>query len=329
MIHYTKGVDKLNKLCILDAHTLGADADLSIFHKFGQLTIYNTTCSDQVVHRIKDQHILITNKVVLNESNLQQAPEVRLICIAATGTNNVDLDYCQRRNITVANVVGYSTPSVVQHTFALLFYLLESLPHYDQYVKSKRYSGSGNFTCLDLPFWEIQGKTWGIIGLGTIGKKTAEIARAFGCRVLYYSTSGRNNDEHYTRVELTELLKSSDILSIHAPLNSQTFNLLQYDQLKAMKKSAILLNLGRGGIVNEGDLARALDEDLIARAGLDVFEQEPMEAKNPLLNLKNPEKLALTPHIAWASIEARQTLLKEIAHNIEAFLNGSRRNAVN
>jgi lactate dehydrogenase-like 2-hydroxyacid dehydrogenase len=313
----------------LDTQTLGADADLSIFRKFGRLSIYNTTNPDQVVQRIKDQQIIITNKVVLNESNLQQAPEVRLICIAATGTNNVDLDYCRGRNITVANVVGYSTPSVVQHTFALLFYLLESLPYYDQYVKTKQYSSSNNFTCLDRPFWEIQGKTWGIIGLGTIGKKTAEIARAFGCQVLYYSTSGRNNSEHYTRVGLTELLKSSDIVSIHAPLNSQTYNLLQYDQIKTMKKSAILLNLGRGGIVNEGDLARALDEGLIAGAGLDVFEQEPMDAKNPLLNLKNPERLVLTPHIAWTSIEARQTLLKEIAHNIEAFLNGSRRNVVN
>ena len=254
----------MNKLCILDAHTLGEDADLSIFHKFGHLSIYNATGPDQVVQRIKDQDIIITNKVLLNESNLQLAPEVKLICITATGTNNVDLEYCRKRNITVTNVVAYSTQSVVQHTFALLFYLLESLPYYDQYVKSKRYTGSGNFTCLDLPFWEIQGKTWGIIGLGTIGKKTAEIARAFGCQVLYYSTSGRNNDENYTRVELTELLKSSDIVSIHAPLNPQTYNLLQYDQLKTMKKSAILLNLGRGGIINEGDLARALDEGLIA-----------------------------------------------------------------
>jgi lactate dehydrogenase-like 2-hydroxyacid dehydrogenase len=329
MIYYTKGIDKLNKLCILDAHTLGEDADLSIFHKFGHLSIYNATGPDQVVQRIKDQDIIITNKVLLNEFNLQLAPEVKLICITATGTNNVDLEYCRKRNITVTNVVAYSTQSVVQHTFALLFYLLESLPYYDQYVKSKRYTGSGNFTCLDLPFWEIQGKTWGIIGLGTIGKKTAEIARAFGCQVLYYSTSGRNNDENYTRVELTELLKSSDIVSIHAPLNPQTYNLLQYDQLKTMKKSAILLNLGRGGIINEGDLARALDEGLIAGAGLDVFEQEPLEAKSPLLNIKNREKLVLTPHIAWASVEARQTLLKEVAHNIEAFLSGRRRNPVN
>lgn len=319
----------MNKLCILDAKTLGEDANLSIFQKFGQVSIYTTTLPNQVADRIKNQNIIITNKVVLDESNLQQAPGVRLICVAATGTNNIDLEYCRGRDITVANVVGYSTHSVVQHTFALLFYLLESLPQYDRYVKSKQYSGSGNFTCLDIPFREIKGKTWGIIGLGTIGQQTAEIARAFGCRVLYYSTSGRHNDERYTRVQMPELLTNSDVVSIHAPLNPRTYNLIQYDQLKTMKKHALLLNLGRGGIVNEADLARALDEGLIAGAGLDVFEHEPMEDSNPLLRVKNRERLVLTPHIAWASIEARQTLLKEIAHNIEAFLSGSSRNVVN
>lgn len=322
------GVDVLNKLCILDAKTLGEDADLSIFNRFGSVSTYNTTLPDQVVERIRDRNIIITNKVVLDQSNLQQAPEVRLICIAATGTNNIDLDYCQRRNITVTNVVGYSTHSVVQHTFALLFYLLESLSQYDHYVKSRQYSASGNFTYLDIPFREIKGKTWGIIGLGAIGKKTADIARAFGCRVLYYSTSGRHSDEDYNRVELSELLKSSDIVSIHAPLNPQTYNLIQYNQLQAMKRSAVLLNLGRGGIVNEADLAKAMDEGLIAGAGLDVFEKEPMEASNPLLKLKNQDRLVLTPHIAWASIEARQTLLQEIAHNIEAFMSCRSRNVV-
>ncbi|NLO20769.1 MAG: D-2-hydroxyacid dehydrogenase [Syntrophomonadaceae bacterium] len=318
----------MNKICILDAKTLGEDADLSLFNKSGSVSIYNATLPDQVVDRIKDQNIIITNKVVLDESNLHQAPGVKLICVAATGTNNIDLEYCRGRNITVTNVVAYSTSSVVQHTFALLFYLLESLPHYDQYVKSKQYSGSGNFTCLDIPFREIKGKTWGIIGLGTIGKKTADIARAFGCRVLYYSTSGRHNDEQYTRVELSELLESSDIVSIHAPLNPQTHNLIQYNQLQTMRRSALLLNLGRGGIINEADLARALDEGLIAGAGLDVFEQEPIKDTNPLLKVRNQNRLVLTPHIAWASTEARQTLLQEIAHNIEAFLKGSRRNVV-
>ncbi|KUG02641.1 d-3-phosphoglycerate dehydrogenase [hydrocarbon metagenome] len=319
----------MNNICILDAKTLGEDTDLSIFDRFGNVSIYESTGQEEIVERIKDQNIIITNKVVLNESNLQQAPGVKLICIAATGANNIDLEYCRGRNITVANVVGYSTHSVVQHTFALLFYLLESLSHYDQYVKSKQYSASGNFTCLDIPFWEIKGKTWGIIGLGTIGKTTADIARAFGCRVFYYSTSGSNYDEHYTRVELSELLTSSDVVSIHAPLNPQTYNLIKYAELITMKKHALLLNLGRGGIVNEADLAKALDEGLIAGAGLDVLEKEPLEDINPLLHIKNRDRLIVTPHIAWASIEARQTLLKEIVQNIEAFLNGISRNVVN
>lgn len=323
------GCDILNNICILDANTLGADVDLSIFERFGNVSIFESTRLEEVAERINNQNIIITNKVVLNESNLQHASEVRLICIAATGTNNVDLEYAKSRNIAVTNVVGYSTNSVVQHTFAMLFYLLESLSHYDQYVKSKQYSGSGCFTYLARPFWEIKGRTWGIIGLGTIGRKTADIARAFGCQVIYYSTSGKNNNENYTRVNLSELLTNADVISIHAPLNSQTYNLIKYEELKNMKKHAFLLNLGRGGIVNEADLAKALDEGLIAGAGLDVFEREPLEDTNPLLHIKNKDRLILTPHMAWASLEARQALIKEIELNIEAYLGGISRNVVN
>jgi len=240
----------------------------------------------------------------------------------------IDLKYARSRNITVTNVAGYSTHSVAQHTFALLFYLLESLTYYDQYVKSRKYAGSDIFTHLDRSFWELKGKTWGIIGLGTIGRTTADIARAFGCHVVYYSTSGKNRDDNYVRVELPDLLKTSDIVSIHAPLNTQTHNLIRYDELKLMKKQALLLNLGRGGIINEADLAKALDEGLIAGAGLDVLEKEPIEESNPLLHIKDGSRLIITPHIAWASIEARHTLLKEIILNIEAFLNGTARNVV-
>ncbi len=319
----------MNNLCLLDADTLGEDANLSIFNRFGKVSIYDSTRPEEVVERIKDQNIIITNKVVLNESNLHHAPGVKLICVAATGTDTIDLEHARSRNITVTNVSGYSTHSVVQHTFALLFYLLESLSYYDQYVKSKKYVTSDIFTHLDKLFWEIKGKTWGIIGLGTIGKTTADIARAFGCRVVYYSTSGKNNDDNYIRVELPDLLKTSEIVSIHAPLNQQTYNLIRYDELKLMKKQALLLNLGRGGIVNEADLAKALDEELIAGAGLDVLEKEAMEENHPLLHIKNSNRLIITPHIAWGSIEARQTLLKEIVHNIEAFLSGISRNVVN
>lgn len=318
----------MNNLCILDAKTLGADADLSILNRFGQVSVYSSSRPEEVAERIKDQNIIITNKVVLNESNLKHASGVKLICVAATGTNVIDLEYARSRNITVTNVAGYSTRSVAQHTFAMLFYLLESLAYYDQYVKSKEYAASDIFTHLDRSFWELEGKTWGVIGLGTIGRTTAEIARAYGCHVVYYSTSGKNRDENYTRVELTDLLKTADIVSIHAPLNEQTYNLISYDELKLMKKQALLLNLGRGGIINEADLAKALDEGLIAGAGLDVLEKEPIDEFNPLLNIKNSSRLIITPHIAWASMEARRRLLQEIVQNIDAFLNGTKRNVV-
>nr|WP_297889231.1 NAD(P)-dependent oxidoreductase [Sulfurihydrogenibium sp.] len=230
--------------------------------------------------------------------------------------------------MAVTNVAGYSTNSVVQHTFGMLFYLLEHLRYYDEYVKSGGYAKSPIFTHIGKPFWEIYGKTWGIIGLGTIGKKVAQIAESFGCDVIYYSTSGKNTAQKYPHKALDELLSISDIVSIHAPLNEYTKNLITYEKLKLMKKTAILLNLGRGGIVNEEDLAKALDEGLIAAAGLDVLEKEPMNLDNPLLQIKNKDRLLITPHIAWTSIEARQTLVKEIYLNIDAFIHGKQRNRV-
>lgn len=315
-------------LCILDADTLGSDVDLSIFEQFGNLTVYPQTSPDEVIERIMEQDIIITNKVILNEKNLSHAPRVRLICITATGTNNVDLSYTKSRNITVTNVAGYSTYSVVQHTFGMLFYLMESLNYYDYYVKSGLYAKSHIFTHLEKPFYEIRHKTWGIIGLGTIGSEVARIATAFGCGVIYYSTSGQNNNPSYPRVDLEQLLKDADIISIHCPLNEKTRNLITYKEIAKMKKTAYLLNLGRGGIINEADLARALDEDLIAGAALDVLEKEPIESDNPLLKIKNSHKLFITPHIAWSSREARAKLVEEVKLNIEAYLKGIPRNIV-
>jgi lactate dehydrogenase-like 2-hydroxyacid dehydrogenase len=315
-------------ICILDAETLGEDIDLSGLEQLGKVNIYPFTQKDRVIERIQGCEIVITNKVVLDSSNLPYAPSVRLICVAATGTNNIDLEYARRKGIMVCNVAGYSTPSVVQHTFALLFYLLEGLSYYDTYVKTGLYSKSQVFTNLQRPFWELNGKTWGIIGLGTIGKGVAEVAKAFGCKVIYYSTSGQNYDADYDKVSWPELLHQSDIISIHAPLNSQTYNLLAYDSFQLMRPSAILLNLGRGGIVNEFALAKALDEGLIAGAALDVLEKEPIESHNPLLRIKNPDRLLITPHIAWASKESRQRLVQEIIANIQGYLNGSPRNQV-
>lgn len=316
------------KLAILDAQTIGSDVDLSIFREFGYLEVYPTTSKDETIHRVKDKNIIITNKVVIDRSVIDAAPNLKLVCVAATGYNNVDIEYAKYKGIAVSNVAGYSTDSVVQHTFGMLFYLVENLRHYDDYVKSGEYSKSPIFTYIGKPFWEIKGKTWGIIGLGTIGKSVGKIAKAFGCNVIYYSTSGLNIDPEFERKELEELLFTSDIISIHAPLNEKTKNLITYQNLKLMKRTAILLNLGRGGIVKEDDLAKALEEGLIYGAGLDVLEREPIEPDNPLLKIKNRDRLLITPHIAWTSIEARNRLVREIYLNIKAFLQGRQRNRV-
>ena len=316
------------KLAILDAKTLGSDIDLSGFSQFGEVEIYETTKPEETLERVKDKDIVVTNKVVIDKNIMDNSPNLKLICVAATGVNNIDVEYAKKKGIQVRNVAGYSTESVVQHTFAMLFYLLESLRYYDDYVKSGEYAKSDIFTHLGKPFWEIRGKTWGIIGLGTIGRRVADVASAFGANVIYYSTSGVERKEKYPRVSLDELLKTSDIVSIHAPLNEKTKGLIGYEQIKLMKPTAYLLNLGRGGIVVEEDLAKALDENLIAGAALDVLEKEPITEDNPLLKIKNKEKLFITPHIAWTSVEARKTLVNEIIENIKAFLEGKDRNRV-
>ncbi len=316
------------KIAILDAKTLGDEIDLSGFKKFGEVEIYDITPPEKRIERIKDKDIIVTNKVVIDKEVMDNAPNLKLICVAATGTNNVDLEYAQQKGIAVTNVAGYSTNSVVQHTFAMLFYLLENLKYYDDYVKSSQYSKSPIFTHIGKPFWEIAGRRWGIIGLGSIGRKVARVAKEFGCDVVYYSTSGIKRREEFPEVDLDTLLLTSDIVSIHAPLNAKTKNLITYEKIKLMKMNAILLNLGRGGIVNEEDLAKALNDDLIYAAGLDVLEKEPITPDNPLLKVKDKDRLLITPHIAWTSFEARERLVNEIIKNIEAFIEGKERNRV-
>ena len=266
--------------------------------------------------------------MVLNKSNLDESKNLELICETATGFNNIDIKYAKERKIAVTNVAGYSTPTVAQHTFATLLHLYNKIGYYDNFVKSGDYSKSGLFTNLDKSFNDIEGKVWGIVGLGAIGRKVASIAEAFGAKVVYYSTSGKNNNADYKRVELEELLQNSDIISIHAPLNNATEGLFNYDNLKRMKKSAILINMGRGPIVVDEDLARALDEEVIAGAALDVFTVEPTPINNPLLSIKNKDRLVLSPHIAWASVEARERLFDDLLENIRAFYRGEVRNRV-
>lgn len=316
------------KIAVLDANTLGSDLDLSLFNRYGLVTVFGNTLPEELENHARDKEVLILNKVILGEKELSALPSLKIICLTATGYNNIDTEAAHRHGVAVCNVAGYSTESVVQHTFSMLFYTLQHLSYYDNYVKEGSWSFSSTFTHIHKTWNEIAGKKWGIIGLGNIGRRVAEVASAFGAQVVYYSTSGVTRDEAWPSVSLDELLSECDIISIHAPLNQKTNNLLAMNELKKMKKSAILLNLGRGGIVNEQDLADALDNETIAYACTDVLTQEPVNADNPLMTLKKKENLFVTPHIAWASIEARNTVLKEICLNIDAFIRGEKRNRV-
>ena len=310
----------MTNIAFLDKKTIGKVDNLKHLSKLGNLEIFESTEPDQVVERCRGKEIVIVNKVEMSEAVMKQLPELKLVCVAATGMNNVDLNWAGNNGIEVKNVAGYSTDSVAQLTFTMLLYLVNKPFYYDSYVKSGAYSRSGSFTHHDEPFWELKGKRMGIIGLGTIGRQVARIAESFGMEVVFYSTTGRNNHISYKRFELEDLLKSSDVVSIHAPLNNQTRNLITYDKMKLMRPCAILLNLGRGGIVNEKDLARALNENVIGAAGIDVMEKEPINADNPLLKLFDKEKILITPHMAWASKESRELLIEKIARNIEVFL---------
>lgn len=315
-IQYKVG-NKMRKIVMLERDNIGEDVDLSYFENLGELTVYGTTEYEQVKERIGDAEVLVINKIPMNEATLAEAEHVKLICVTATGTDNVDMEYCAGRGIAVKNVRSYSTESVVQHTFAMLFYLYEKLRFYDDYVKDGEYIKCPRFTYFGETFHELSGKTWGIVGLGEIGARVADIAKAFGCKVIYYSTSGKNSNANYERVDFDTLLEESDIVSIHAPLNEQTKHLFTYDVFEKMKESAYLLNLGRGPIVKEDDLYRALTENLIAGAGLDVLEKEPMSPDNPLFKLKDSRKILITPHIAWATTEARSRLMENVYRNIE------------
>lgn len=314
------------KIVMLDRKTLGYDMDVSIFEKFGEFEFFDMSTAQEAKDRIKNADIIINNKVMLSEDVLKNARNLKLIALVSTGLNAVDIKYAERNSIAVCNVAGYSTQSVVQHTFASLLYVFEGLRIYDDFVKSGKYSQTNLFTSYIFPFNELNSKTFGIIGLGNIGGKVAQTAEAFGCSVVYYSTTGKNKSEKYKRLEIDELLKVSDIVSIHCALNEKTENLIDYKRLSIMKKSAVILNMGRGKIINEKDLARALNENMIHSAVLDVMENEPLKKDSPLLNLNNPDKILITPHIAWAAVESRERLLKEVKMNIEAFLKGERRN---
>jgi glycerate dehydrogenase len=308
------------QIVFLDTKTVGDTDNLKELNELGEVTFYPVTAPEQTVDRIKKADVVITNKVVLDGPLIRSAAQLKLICIAATGMNNVDLEAAENLGIPVLNVSGYAANSVAQATFAMILHLLQGVPFYDHYVKSGEYSKSDIFTNHDRPFWELRGKRFGIIGMGTIGRKVATVSEAFGCEVVYFSTSGKNSGQRYMQLSVKELLVTSDIVSIHAPLNQNTEGLIGYEEISKMKNHALLINTGRGGIILEADLAKALDEDLIAGAALDVFDKEPISADNPLLKVKKSEKLIMVPHIAWASIEARSELINGVIENIKSLI---------
>ncbi|WP_375724707.1 D-2-hydroxyacid dehydrogenase [Arcobacter sp. KX21116] len=307
------------KIVILDRATLGSDINIDIFKEFGEVVSYDKTSASESKERTKDADIVITNKVVLGKEQMDDS-SIKLICITATGTDNVDLEYAKSKNIEVKNVAGYSTSSVVQVTFGMIFYFIQKLNHYQDSLNNGNWGKVPAFNDADDIFFELDKKRVGIIGFGDIGVDLAKKVEAFGCEVVYYSTSGKNSNSDYKRVELDELLQSCDIISVHAPLNENTRNLLTYENMKNIKEGAILLNLGRGGIINENDLAKIIDEEKIY-CGIDVFAKEPIERTNPLLKVVNKERLLLTPHIGWGSSESRNRLMKKVAQNIKDFLN--------
>ncbi len=309
------------KIVFLDAKSIGEDIDLSGYDQLGEVVRYPYSTPKEARERTRDADVIILNKTEINEQSIGEADKLKLVCVTATGTNNLDKAYLAERGIEWRNVAGYSTESVAQHTFALLFYLMEKLRYYDDYVKNENYVNDSMFTHFDHRFNELSGKTWGIIGLGNIGRRVADIAKCFGCRVIYFSTSGKNNQKGYNRVSFDKLLEQSDIVSVHAPLTDDTLGLMNREAFARMKPSAVFLNLGRGPIVDEAALTEALNTGMIAAAGLDVLSQEPMSEDNPLRSIKDSERLIITPHIAWASIEARTRLMEIILEQIKEFFN--------
>ncbi len=312
-------------IVFLDANTLGADINIKPLETFGNLTVIPDCKIEDIANAIQEATIVITNKKSLGKRELEHAKRVSLICECATGYNNIDIAYCKQHNITVCNISGYATNGVAQHTFALLLDLFDKNTYYHSYITSGAYSANPLFTHFENTFYELSDKRWGIVGMGAIGQKVANIATAFGAHVQYFSTSGKNKQQPYPCVDFDTLLTTSDIISIHAPLNEQTENLFTTKQFVKMKKSAYIINVGRGKIIHEASLAKALMEDQIAGAGLDVFSQEPLEKESPLLQVP-ADKLRMSPHIAWATKEARERIVQELVLNIQAYKAGEARN---
>lgn len=318
------------KIVVLERNSVGPDVSVDCLMELGEVTYYkNTVTPEEVRERVKDADIVVANKSPMNRETLENAKNLKLVCEFATGYDNCDLVYLKSRGIPVCNVVDYCTSMVAQHTFTLALALAQKLPHYDHYVKSGAYSAQDRFSNFDIPFYELEGKTWGIVGMGNIGRRVAKIAQAFGCRVIFHSVTGKSTVTEYEQVDKETLLKESDFLSLHCPLSDLTRDFIDRDAMRLMKPSAVLINVARGGVVNNRDLYEALEAGEIAAAGLDVVEKEPLEVSNPLSQIKDSNKLIITPHLAWGSVEARNRCVQGVYGNIKAFLAGTPQNVVN
>ncbi len=318
------------KIVVLERNSVGPDISVDCLNELGEVVCYpNTVTVEEVKERTKDADIVVANKSPMNEQSLSEARNLRIICEFATGYDNCDLSYLKGRGIPVCNVVNYCTDMVAQHTFTMALALSQSLAHYDDYVKSGEYSAQDRFSNFGVPFYELAGKTWGIVGMGNIGQKVAQIASAFGCKVIFHSVTGNSKVTKYERVDKDTLLKESDFLSIHCPLSDLTRDFIDADALCKMKKSAVLINVARGPVVNNPDLYEALENGEIKAAGLDVLEKEPLQLSNPLSKIKDSNKLIITPHLAWGSVEARERCVLGVYDNIKAFLNGTPIHVVN
>lgn len=318
------------KIVVLERNSVGPDTSIDVFNNLGEVVAYpNTTTIEEVIERTKDADIVVANKSPMNEKSLAEAKNLKLVCEFATGFDNCDLKYLRSRDIPVCNVINYCTEMVAQHTFTLALALSQSLPHYDKYVKSGEYSAQSRFSNFDVPFYELAGKTWGIVGMGNIGRMVAKIATAFGCRVIFHSVTGTSKVTEYEMVDKETLLKEADYLSIHCPLSDLTRDFIDAKALKMMKNTAVLINVARGPVVNNSDLYEALINGEIKAAGLDVIEKEPLQLSNPLSKIKDSNKLIITPHLAWGSVEARQRCVDYAYDNMKAFIEGKPTNVVN
>ena len=310
----------MKKIVFLDEYSI-AGRDLSSITSQGDYIAYENTTKDQVVERLKSADVAITNKVLIDGEAMRQLPDLKLICVAATGMNNVDLVTAKELGIEVKNAVGYSTTSVAETTLASALALARNIVYFDEYFHDGRYSKADRAFCYDRFTFEIRGKKWGIVGLGNIGREVARLASAFGCEVRYFSTSGVKREEEYPSMELEELLKWSDIVSVHSPLNELTKCLIGREQLQLMKPTSLIINVARGGIIDETALAEALDNGWVAAAALDVFSVEPLR-ESPLYNIKDKYRLLASPHNAWSAAEAIDRLIECVANNIRTWQEG-------